>query len=427
MRGRISSLTPMYHGWYVVVACMVTSMVIVGARNSLGVFVIPMSEDFGWSRGAVSLAASLSFLLNGLTQPLLGRMFDRLGGRRVILGSLILVGVSTVLLSLTFHIIFLIFIFGLVLGTAYSGASPANTGALIARWFRRKRSTALGLNVAGTAVGGLILIPLAAQMIEATNWRLTWLALGLIVLLVAVPLGFRVIHDGPEKLDLKPDGGSTPGDQLVSQAPIGRAGPLEATSWIDVFRSWPIWQISTAYFVDGFAIAIILIHFVPFAVDRDASVSSAALLFGLMMAVNIVGSALTGALADRMSRKTVLTGLYLTRGCAFLVVLVLPGSLGLWVFATVAGFSFISPTSLTTSLIADIYGLRVLGTIGGVAYSFRQIGGALGVLLVEYLFDITGSYDIPFAITGSLLLPVALVAFMVNEKKFSTRYQDNRA
>ena len=71
---------------------------------------------------------------------------------------------------------------------------------------------------------------------------------------------------------------------------------------------------------------------------------------------------------------------------------------------------------MTTSLIADIYGLRVLGTIGGVAYSFRQIGGALGVLLVGYLFDITGSYDILFAITGFLLLPAALVAFMVNKK-----------
>jgi len=406
---------------------MVTSMVIVGARNSLGVFVIPMSEDFGWSRGAVSLAASLSFLLNGLTQPLLGRMFDRLGGRRVILGSLILVGVSTVLLSLTFHIIFLIFIFGLVLGTAYSGASPANTGALIARWFRRKRSTALGLNVAGTAVGGLILIPLAAQMIEATNWRLTWLALGLIVLLVAVPLGFWVIHDGPEKLDLKPDGGSTPGDQLVSQAPIGRAGPLEATSWIDVFRSWPIWQISTAYFVDGFAIAIILIHFVPFAVDRDASVSSAALLFGLMMAVNIVGSALTGALADRMSRKTVFDW------ALFNARLRIPRCVGVAGKPRLVGFCyrrwllFYFPHVLDH--LVDSGHLRSACSWhhrwGGLLISanwrrFRGLARRIPLRhhrLVRYTFRHNW---IPVAASG----PGGIHG---QQKKFSTRYQDNRA
>ena len=105
MHGNFKSRTSIYHRWYVVAACIIVSAVIVGARNSFGVFVIPMSEEFGWNRGTASLAASLGFLLNGLTQPLLGGGFDRFGGRKVILTSLIILGLATLVLGLTFHIL----------------------------------------------------------------------------------------------------------------------------------------------------------------------------------------------------------------------------------------------------------------------------------------------------------------------------------
>ena len=111
---RLFSWTPIFHGWYVVVACVVASMVIVGARNGIGAFVIPMSEDFGWSRGTVSIAAFLGIFVNGLTQPFLGNAIDRFGGRKVIVLSLVLLGLGILSLSMTTHIFFLIIIFGLV-------------------------------------------------------------------------------------------------------------------------------------------------------------------------------------------------------------------------------------------------------------------------------------------------------------------------
>ena len=100
------------------------------------------------------------------------------------------------------------------------------------------------------------------------------------------------------------------------------------------------------------------------------------------------------------------------------------GAFGLWVFAAVFGLSFMAPAPLTTSLTADIYGLRALGAITGASYLFRQIGGTFGILFTGYLFDITGSYTLSFAFAGFLLLPAALMAFAVNEKKYSARYQE---
>ena len=135
MSSTVTKKSPIFYGWYIVAASIFIAFVSVGATQSFGVFVIPMSEEFGWNRAMISLAASLGFLVNGVTQPILGGMFDRLGGRKVILTSLTIIGVATVLLSLTFHFLFLVFIFGVVTSIALSGSSLSTTGSLLSKWF----------------------------------------------------------------------------------------------------------------------------------------------------------------------------------------------------------------------------------------------------------------------------------------------------
>ena len=119
----------MYYGWYVLATTMLIAFVTTGARNSFGIFVIPMEEEFGWNRTTISLAAATGYLVNGITQPFAGQLLDRLGGRRVILVGLVITGLATVALSLTFNFLFLMFMFGFVLSTALSGASGAKTAA----------------------------------------------------------------------------------------------------------------------------------------------------------------------------------------------------------------------------------------------------------------------------------------------------------
>ena len=106
-----------------------------------------------------------------------------------------------------------------------------------------------------------------------------------------------------------------------------------------------------------------------------------------------------------------------------MLLLTIPGIASLWAFASVAGFSWIATVPLTTSLTADVYGLRKLGTISGLTFLAHQVGGAVSTLMSGYLFDLTGSYTLPFAIAGGLLFPAALISFTIQEKKFSQRYQ----
>lgn len=410
-----------YYGWYIVATTMFLALVSTGARQSFGIFIIPLEEEFGWSRFTLSLAVGTGFLVNGLTQPIAGHYFDRFDGKKVILWGLVIMGFSTVLLSLTFHFLFLFFMFGFVVSIGMSGSSITNTMSMLSKWFRRKRATAMALNLAGASLGGLLLVPFGQYLLDATNWRVTWVAFGLLILLLALPLAFIFIRNSPADKGLQPDGETKDASKIAQTE--RRRGVLEVDKWQESFRSAPMWQISASYTVCGVTTGIIAAHFVPYARDLGVSASMAATIFGVMMGLNVLGGLGAGMLSDRFGRKNVLAAVYLIRGMAYVLLLLMPGAPGLWVFAVLAGFSWVASVPLTASLTADVYGLRALATINGISFLCHQVGSFVSILLAGFLYDVTGSYTIPFAFAGSLLFPAALSAFTVKERKYSTRYQ----
>ena len=138
-----ASQKPIFYGWFVLSASFFALFVSTGARNGFGVFIIPMTDDLGWSRGTISLAIAIGWLINGVTQPFIGRVFDELGGRKVISVSLAVLGVSTMLLSQVNSIWLLILIYSVVMSMASGGVSLVTIHAVLARWFHRKRGVAL--------------------------------------------------------------------------------------------------------------------------------------------------------------------------------------------------------------------------------------------------------------------------------------------
>ena len=244
----------------------------------------------------------------------------------------------------------------------------------------------------------MLLVPFAMYLLQATgdNWRITWAALGLIILVLAVPLAFLFIRDDPSKVGLRPYGETDPSEDGAADQSFLQRGPLEVDKWSESFRSSPIWQMSGAYFVCGLTTLIMSVHFVPYAIGLGVSPGVAVTIFGVMMGLNVAGGLGSGMLADRFGRKNVLASAYFIRGCGYIALLLMPATVGLWLFAAFAGFSWIATVSLTNTLTADVYGLRALGTISGITFLCHQIGGLSGVLLAGFLYDLTGSYTLPF-------------------------------
>ena len=422
-----------YYGWFVVATCMFIAFLTMGTRNAFGAFVVPMEAEFEWNRTVVSWAAALGALLNGVTQPFMGYLFDRVGVRIVVMAGIFVVGTSTLLMAATGSIWFLIAVFGVVSAVGQSGTSLTNTGATLSKWFRRRRGLVIGLNASGMSLGGLILVPFAAFMISLIDWRLSWIVMGLMILVLGIPMAFLFLHDDPAKKGLNPDGDPEP-----APAPGGSPGvaagpppqPLFAENWRQAFKSFPIWQMSFSYFICGSTTFMLSVHFVPMAVEEGIKPQTAALIFGLMSGLNALGATGAGWISDRIGgRKNWLTAVYFCRGTGYVILVLslvvpeIPIMAGLLIFAFVAGLSWIATAPLTTSLTAEVYGLKSLATISGVAFLFHQLGGFSSVLLAGYLREMTGNYILAFTIAAVMLYPAAISAFTIRERRYSVRYQ----
>ena len=223
---------------------------------------------------------------------------------------------------------------------------------------------------------------------------------------------------------------ATPGTGAAPAAPATPApapapapvGPLFTRRWRDAFRTAPMWQLSLAYWVCGVTTGSVSIHYVRWAISEGISPATAALAFGLLSGINAGAVILLGSLSDRVPRKTLLGMVYLVRGLAFLLLVVLPGPTALWAFAIVGGASWLATVPLTTALAADLYGLKHLGTLVGLINFFHQAGGALAVYLFGLVFDAQGNYDVAFLAGMATLIAAGGLSLCVRERRYSTRY-----
>ncbi len=392
-----------------------------GVRSSIGVFITPMETDMQWSRNEITRVLSLGIFVGALSFILMGYLYDKYGGRRVISAALIMVGISVFLLSRVNSIFGLILIYGILGSFASSGASFVTIHSLLAKWFYRRRGLAMSLSAAGGSIGPLLFAPFCAFLIEAFDWRTAFLFIGGMVLFIGAPLSALFIRDDP--LGQIPDSErDDPGIQDKEEVQVEMEGPLFTSRWKQALSTSPFWQLSAAYLVCGITTNIISVHFVPFAEDQGVPKITAATIFGIMMGLNSVGVISAGILSQKFSQHKVLGFTYALRGIAYIALLTIGGTTGLWAFALIAGMSWIATASVTSSLVADIYGVRNLGTLNGMSNMVHQIGGALSVLVAGELQALTGSYEIPFAIAGATLLFASIASFTVKEKKYSYRY-----
>jgi len=398
--------------WFLLVALSLIGFMTIGTRATLGNFFKTIIADLSWDRGTISFVVAVNLWISGLLQPFTGHLMDRFGAKWLFTSSVAASGLGVVLMGFTNSFGYLLVIYGIMLGAASAGSSMSLSNALLAQWFRDGRALAMSINNACGAVGQLILVYLSYLLLESVGWRSSHVYLGLAVLAVAVPLAFTVPRRRLE---------ATGAPDAATRQPAA-PGPLETTSWAKALCSAPLWQLNGSYFVCGMTVAIFSVHLIPFATDRGFSPQAAAKAFGLMAIISVVGSLLSGALSDRVGRKNVLALAYLTRGVAFTLLLLWRHELALYVFAVLGGLSWLATPPSVIALTGEIYGLRALGTLGGISLLAHQIGGGASVWLAGAMHDLTGSYDLSFILAAVALVGASLISFSIAERRYSVRY-----
>jgi MFS family permease len=411
-----------FYGWYIVAALFFATFIAIGVRQGFQIFVETWEQDFGAKTSVVTAAAAIGWVLNGVSQPYFGRLTDRFGGRRVLILGMAFIGLAALGVAASRNPFMLIVMYGFLLSFASGAISFTPAGALLSRWFVRKRGTAMSILTTGGSLSGLLMIPFMAYMLDITSWQTVWLVLGAMILALGLPTLVFVLRSSPEEMGLEPDGEQSSGRQPGSGRRIIPVGPLNAESWRDSFRSFPMWQLLMTFAVCGVTTGSISVHFIRWASSEGISTGAAALAFGVLSVINGCGVLLIGRFSDRMQRKTLLGGVYLVRFVAFLSLIFLPGSWALWGFAIIGGMSWLATVPLTTSLTADVYGVKHIGVLGGLISMSHQLAAGAAVLAYGLIFDATGSYDIAFVSGAVFLLGAAIISLRIREKDVSSRY-----
>jgi len=391
-----------HYAWTVLALCFVAILFAQGLRLGFGAFVRPWEEEFGVSRGTITLIGSLSFLVYGGAQPFVGRAVDVHGIRRTLVVSTLLVAAGLALSAAAQTPWQLALAYGVVASLGFGGASGVAASVAVTYWFTQRRGLAFGLVEAGFGAGQLILVPIALATIPEVGWRAAMLGAAVLLTVGVAPILWRYLRDRPEDVGQLPIGGPLPPAQLAGDtAGAGRGDVVGARG---LLRSRAFWGLGIPFFVCGITTTgLIDTHLIPLAQDRGIDAATTGLAVALLAAANVTGILASGPLADRVDNRLLLFALYATRGLSLLALLTFADARALILFAILFGLVDFSTVAPTQWLAARYVSPRTVGLAFGCLNGIHQLGSALGAWLPGLVHDATGSYDSALVVSAAVL------------------------
>jgi MFS family permease len=382
-----------YYGWRVAIAACLGVM---GGFGSLfvytfSIFVKPLGVQFGWNRGTVSVGFAIAAMTVGFSSPLIGRLIDRFGPRRIILPCMTVFGCGIASFALLRPAIWQFYLTCFVIGVVGNGAAHLAYARSISTWFERRLGTALAIVMVGAGLGSMILPMVAQRVLSHSGWRSSYLGLGIIALLLGLPLSWRYVRDRNATSTKAAD------------------APRSGSTFQQGIRSFAFWIIVAVLFVSSISMNGAITQLSALLTDRGISPGDAAWCASILGGTSIIGRVVTGWLLDRYFGGIVALVISLiTAGGIFLLASANNFAAGLTA-ATLIGIGAGGEAAITPYLLTRYYGLRSFSTLYGLTWTFYAIAGATGPVILGRAFDLTGSYT---SLLTTLAIALAVAAAM---------------
>ena len=371
--------------WRSVAAAFTSMFAVFGVAYSFGAFFEPMADELGSGRGATSLVFSITAFTYFLLGAVSGLAVDRFGPRPVLLVGATVMGAGLLLTSRTSSIELGYLTYGVGVGIGVAcGYVPMV--AVVGGWFDRRRSAALGVSVAGIGLGTVIVVPVAAALIDAHGWRTTY------VTFAAGSTGLLLVA------------------AALAERPPRVATAAGALSLRQAVRTTAFASLYGSSLLLSLALFQVFVYLPDFAEDEGASTVSAAALVSVVGGASIVGRLVLGPVADRIGRIRTYRACFAVMGASFGIWLVAPSYPWLVVFALVLGGSYGGFIALSPAVAAEVFGVTNLGRLVGVLYTGAGLGALVGPPLAGLLIDASGYR---WAIAASMVAAVAAAVALV--------------
>ena len=402
-----------HYAWVIVSVCFAVTVMAAGVRSTPGVLIVPLEDEFGWSRATISFALGINLLLFGAIGPFAAAVMDRFGARRTITLALVATAASVALTPAMSQPWQLVLLWGVVVGLSTGFVGGFLAAYIAGRWFRAREGFVVGLLTAANAAGQLVFLPTMASLVTHFGWRFMSLVLAGAVI-VFLPLPALLMRNRPEDVGLRPYGdlGASRRDITPKGNPIMVAFRALAMG----ARSRDFWLIAGGYFVCGATTnGLIGTHLIAACVDHGLSAVAGAGLLAATGVFAVLGGTLAGWLSDRWDNRLLLCAYYGFRG---LSLLYLPFAFdmsiyGLPVFSVVYGLDWIASAPPTVRLLTGVVGPERIGIMVAWITVIHQIGSASAAYLAGVLRIAFGTYLEAFMLSGVLLIVAALMVLFV--------------
>jgi sugar phosphate permease len=406
----------LHYAWVVAGVTFVTLLAAAGARATPGVILLPLGNEFQWSRAKVSSIVSINIFLYGLIGPFAAALYQRFGLRRTMVAAMLLLSAGYGLSTVATHYWQFVVLWGFVVG-AGSGLAATVLGAAVAnRWFTARRGLVMGVLTASTATGQLVFLPALASAVSAqNNWRAAPWIVTAATLLVA-PVIWLFMRDDPRDVGERPFGETGAPDPAKPAATAGNPAKRAVSVLLEAVRVRDFWLLAGSFFVCGASTnGLIGTHLVSAAFDCGIPELRAAGLLAMMGLFDLVGTTASGWLSDRYNTRYLLFVYYGLRGLSlmFLPQALLGPAAGLGLFAVFYGLDWIATVPPTVRLTGEVFGREKASIVFGWIAAAHQVGAAFAALMAGVVRAQAGSYAWAFIGAGALCVIAAVMVLPI--------------
>lgn len=373
-----------------------------GIRHGFGLYLVPMSHEFGWSHQVFSLAIAMQNLFWGAVQPFTGALADKYGSKKVVAIGGVLYVIGLLLMSISSSAWLLDLSAGLIIGMALSATSFSVLLSAVGRAAHpSRRSMAMGIASAAGSFGQFIMLPTTLLLIKNMGWS-SALVISAILVALIIPLAWTL--KAPMYVD--------PNAKAMTKPALTFKQILNIA-----FKHKPFLWLGLGFLVCGFQVVFLGIHLPGYLIDHGFDASTGTIFLALVGLFNIIGTYGAGYLGDKFSKPHLLMWLYGLRGIAIIAFLALPLTIwSVYAFGTVMGLLWLSTVPLTNGIVANMFGVKYLTMLSGIVFFTHQVGSFFGGWLGGLNHDITGNYNMIWACSIVLSFFGVIVHFFVNEK-----------
>jgi sugar phosphate permease len=400
----------LHYAWIAAGVAFVTLLVAAGARATPGVIMLPIGNEFQWSRAKVSSIVSINIFLFGLMGPFAAALYQRFGLRRSMMAGLALLSTGYGLSLLATQYWQFVVLWGVVVGLGSGMAATVLGAAVATRWFTARRGLVMGLLTASSATGQLVFLPALANAVTGHGWRAAPVIVAAATAL-AIPVVAWLMRDDPRDVGLRPYGEAGP--VTAATAAVGNPAKRAIDVLVESLRVRDFWLLAGSFFVCGASTnGLIGTHLIAAAYDCGIPEVRAASLLAAMGLFDLVGTTASGWLSDRFNCRYLLFTYYGLRGLSLLMLptALLGPTAGLGAFALFYGLDWIATVPPTVRLTGEVFGREKAGIVFGWIAASHQVGAAFATYTAGAVRTSLGTYTPAFMAAGAMCV---IAAFLV--------------